>query len=64
MRTQHAFILKKIEKILLLCHLTRRYNQPSLARTTPHGLELIFVVPKVFEPIKFELSQVMLSELQ
>ena len=28
--TQHTFF--KIEKLFLLCHLTWRYNQPSLAR--------------------------------
>ena len=33
--TQHTFILKKIKKIYLLSLLTWRYNQPSLARTTP-----------------------------
>ena len=33
--TQHTFILKKIEKISILSLLTWRYDQPSLARTTP-----------------------------
>ena len=33
--TQHTFMLKKTEKISLLNLLTWRYNQPSLARTTP-----------------------------
>ena len=33
--TQHAFMLKEIEKLFLLCHRTWRYNQPSLARTIP-----------------------------
>ena len=33
--TQHTFVLKKIEKISLLCLLTWRYDQHSLARTTP-----------------------------
>ena len=49
--TQHTFMLKKI-KISLLSLLTWRYNRPSLARTT--CLELIFMVPKVFEPLKFD----------
>ena len=47
--TQYAFMLMKIEKLFLLCHLTWHYNQPSLARTI--RLEL---VPKVFEPLKFD----------
>ena len=33
--TQHTFMLKKIEKISLLCLLTWLHYQPSLARTTP-----------------------------
>ena len=33
--TQHTFMFKKIKKISLLTFLTWRYNQPSLARTTP-----------------------------
>ena len=33
MRTHNMpYMLKKIEKLFLLCHLTWRYNQPSLAR--------------------------------
>ena len=50
MYTQHTFVLKKLEKIFLLRLLTWCYYQPSLARTTP---ELIFMVSKVFEPLKF-----------
>ena len=50
--TQHTFMLKKIEKISHLSLLTWRYCQPSLARNFP-SLELIFMVPKVFEPLKF-----------
>ena len=48
MNTQHTFMLKKLEKISLLSLLTWRYNQPSLARTTPVS------IPKVFEPLKFD----------
>ena len=33
--TQHTFILREIEKIYLLCFLTWRYEQHSLARTSP-----------------------------
>ena len=33
--TQYTFMLKKIEKISLLCLLTWRYDLHSLARTTP-----------------------------
>ena len=33
--TQYTFMLMKIKKISILSLLTRRYNQPSLARTTP-----------------------------
>ena len=35
MRTQHPFMLKKIEKISLFCHLTWHYDLLSLAHTTP-----------------------------
>ena len=55
MSTQHTsiFILKKIEKMTILCFLTWFCNQFSLALTT--RLKLIFTVPKVFEPLKFKL---------
>ena len=33
--TQYTFMLKKIEKISLLCNLTWLCNKPSMARTTP-----------------------------
>ena len=33
--TQYTIMLKKIEKISLLCLLTRRYDKHSLALTTP-----------------------------
>ena len=33
--TQHTFMLKKIEKMSLLCLLTWRYYKDSLARTAP-----------------------------
>ena len=36
----------------LLSLLTWRYCQPSLARTT--RLELLCMIPKVFEPLKFD----------
>ena len=50
--TQDTFMLKKIKKkISLLCHLTWRYDQHSIARNNP-CLEHIFMVPKVLEPLK------------
>ena len=44
-------MLKKIKKISLLCHLTWHYDKHSLAWTA--RLKHIFMVPKVFEPLKF-----------
>ena len=46
-------MLQKIEKLFLLRHLTWHYNQPSLARTT-HYSGTNFMVPKMFEPLKFD----------
>ena len=40
-------------KRFLICPLTWCYYQPSLVRTTP-CLELIFMVPKAFERLKFD----------
>ena len=51
--TQYTFILKKVEKISLLCLLTWRYDLHSLARNTPVS-NMIFIVPKVLEPVKFD----------
>ena len=48
--TQYTIMLKKIEKISLLCLLTLRFYH-SLAQNT--HLELIFMFPKVFGPLKF-----------
>ena len=44
-------MLKKLERISLLCLLTWHYYQPSLAQTTRP--ERIFMVQKVFKPLKF-----------
>ena len=49
----YTFMLKKIEKIPLLCLLTWLYNKPSMAQTTP-DTNKFFIVPKVFEPLKFD----------
>ena len=52
MSTQHTFMLEKIKEILIL--------PPDLALLSIliglnyPCLELIFVVPKVFEPLKFD----------
>ena len=35
MNTEYTFMLKKIEKICLLCVQLSRYDKHSLARTTP-----------------------------
>ena len=51
--TQYTFILKKIEKISLLCLLTWLYNKTLNGSNYP-CLEHIFIVPKVFEPLKFD----------
>ena len=51
MRTHNIPSYKKSMRSLL-CLLTLHYYQPSLALTT--RLELIFMVPKVFEPLKFD----------
>ena len=59
-------MLKKIEKVFLLCHLTWRYNQSSLARTTlprtnfhgPKGVRAIEVRPYIvisYEAVFFGL---------
>ena len=53
MNTKYTFMLKKIEKISLLCLLTWFYNNPSMARTTPVSNK-IFIIPKVFEPLEFD----------
>ena len=52
----YTIIIKKIEKISLLCHLAWHYDQHSLARTTPGSNIIIFLVPKMFEPLKFGCS--------
>ena len=36
-RIRIATCLRKIEKLFLLCCLTRRYNHPGLSRTNFHG---------------------------
>ena len=51
MRTHNIPSCYRKAKRSLSCLLTCHYYQPSLARTT--RLELIFMVPKVFEPMKF-----------
>ena len=43
--TQHTFMLKKFENIFLLCLLIWKYP----------CFEHVFLVPKVFEPLKFYL---------
>ena len=48
--TKNTFILKKMEKISLKCLLIWHYDH-SLARTS--RLEHIFMVSKLFEPLKF-----------
>ena len=60
--TQYAFILKKIEKLFLLCHLTSRCNQPHWLELP--CLELIFMVPKVFKPLKFDSTCITMPESQ
>ena len=47
--------MKKIKNMAILCFLTWLYDQPSLARTTPFSNKF-FVVPKVFEPLKFDYT--------
>ena len=51
MNTQHTFMLKRLDKIFLLCLLTWRFDYPLLARTTPVS-NIFIMVPKVFEPLK------------
>ena len=53
MRTHNIPSCYRKSKRFLLCLLTWRFPQPSLARTTPVS-ELIFMVLKVFEPLKFD----------
>ena len=48
MNTQHTFMLQKIKKMSLLGLLT------TLIGSNYPGLELIFMVPKMFEPLKFD----------
>ena len=52
MRTHKIPSCYRKSKRSLLCLLTWRYYQPSLARTT--RLKIIFRVLKVFEPLKFD----------
>ena len=57
--TQHTFMLKKIEKLSLICHL-------AYAIINPHLLELPlsrtnFMIPEVFEPLKLDCSTFMLN---
>ena len=56
MRTHNIPSCYRKSKRSLLFLLTWRYNQPPLARTTPVCLELIFMVPMVFEPLKFDCT--------
>ena len=39
--------------------LTWHFYRPSMAQTTP-CIELIFMVPKVFEPLKFDCTSMIL----
>ena len=52
MRTHNIPSCYRKSKRSLLCLVTWGYCQPSMARTT--RLKLIFIVPKVFEPLKFD----------
>ena len=51
--TQHTFMLKKIKTISILSLLTWRCNRTLIGSNYP-CLEQIFMVPKVFEPMKFD----------
>ena len=54
MRTHNIPLCYRKSKRSSLFLLTWRFYRPSLARTT--RLELIFMVPKVFEPLKFDCN--------
>ena len=58
MRTHKILSCCRKSKRSLICFLTWCYCQPSFARTTPVSnypcLELTFMVPKEFEPLKFD----------
>ena len=52
MNTQHTFMLKKVGKISLFLPPDLALGLTLISSNYP-CLELIFMVPKVFEPLKF-----------
>ena len=54
MRTHNIPSCYRKSKSFLLCLLIWRFHQPSLARTA--RLELTVMVPKMFEPLKFDCN--------